>query len=188
MILFNSIFELLSMKHISAMDKINREANDNFKQLFAFISKTYSELSKSTNQSYAIGKKEAFEEVLYWLNTSHNSELKYVSAGAFHNMMGDKITKAKIALNSKQEEDDEIKAMTEMKIQDNKKKAHRQNVCEQKDDNNNNHNNNSSSFNFPISVQNLIQQNMNSGSYYNNSNGYSSDDSMNSGSLYKRKK
>lgn len=170
------------------MDKLNREVNDNFKQLFAAMSKTYSELSKCANQSYSIGKKEAFEEVLYWLNTSHNSELKFVSTGAFHNMMNDKIKKAKIALNSKQEEDDEIKAMAEIKIQDNRRKVHRQSIPEQKDDNANNSNSNSSTtINFPISVQSLIQQSTNISSYYNN-NGYTSDDSMNSGALYKRKK
>ena len=44
------------------MEKINKEVNESHRQLFANMSKIYSDLSKNMTQSYLTGKKEAYEE------------------------------------------------------------------------------------------------------------------------------
>ena len=88
------------------MEKINKEVNESHRQLFANISKIYSDLSKNMTQSYLTGKKEAYEEVLNWLINSTHNENKYIPPISFYNMITEKNVKTKIALASKTEDDD----------------------------------------------------------------------------------
>ena len=69
------------------MEKINKEVNESHRQLFANMSKIYSDLSKNMTQSYLTGKKEAYEEVLNWLINSTHNESKYISPISFYNMI-----------------------------------------------------------------------------------------------------
>lgn len=143
------------------MEKINKEVNESHRQLFANISKIYSDLSKNVTQSYLIGKKEAYEEVLNWLINSTHNESKFISPIAFYNMITEKNVKSKIALAAKNEEEDiDIKSHNECK-----KKLHRMYIS------NNTESNSSSDNSFvPMSMSNLLNS---------DSNGYSSDEMMN---------
>ena len=141
------------------MEKINKEVNESHRQLFANMSKIYSDLSKNMTQSYLTGKKEAYEEVLNWLINSTHNESKYISPISFYNMITEKNVKSKIALASKNEDDD-------ISHNECKKKLHRMYIS------NNTESNNSSSDNsfVPVSITNLLNS---------DSNGYSSDEMMN---------
>ena len=142
------------------MEKINKEVNESHRQLFANISKIYSDLSKNVTQSYLIGKKEAYEEVLNWLTNSTHNESKFISPIAFYNMITEKNVKSKIALAAKNEDEDiDIKSHNECK-----KKLHRMYIS------NNTESNSSDNSFVPVSMSNLLNS---------DSNGYSSDEMMN---------
>ena len=107
------------------MDKIKKEVNDMNKHLIDNITKFYNQLTRNLNSSYLTGKKEAYEEVIQWLISSHNNEMKFVSNPcALVNFLQEKNAKTKIAiLNSTNNnyEDDFIQKLQN----ENKKKLHR---------------------------------------------------------------
>lgn len=107
------------------MDKIKKEVNDMNKQLIDNITKFYNQSTRILNSSYLTGKKEAYEEVIQWLISSHNNEMKFVSnPSALFNFLQEKNAKTKIAiLNSTNNnyEDDFIQKLQN----ENKKKLHR---------------------------------------------------------------
>ena len=112
------------------MEKKNLKLKNKFTQLIGQVSKMYKEVSNSNNESYLIGRKEALEEILNWFVSSHNGELKYVSATSFFNMIQEKLTKTKTALVTKTGEDveEEIKPtmnFAEIKISDNRKRINK---------------------------------------------------------------
>jgi len=112
------------------MEKKNLKLKNKFTQLIGQVSKMYKEVSNSNNESFLIGRKEALEEILNWFVSSHNGELKYVSATSFFNMIQEKLTKTKTALATKSGEDveEEIKPtmnFAEIKISDNRKRINK---------------------------------------------------------------
>lgn len=114
------------------MDKINIKNKNNFTKLFGMVSKLYNEGNSNTSESYLIGKKEAYEEILNWFMTSHNGELKYISANSFLNMLQEKLTKTKSAIAQKnideiplQEEEIKQFNFSDIKIADNRKRIGR---------------------------------------------------------------
>jgi hypothetical protein len=112
------------------MEKKNLKLKNKFTQLIGQVSKMYKEVSNSNNESYLIGRKEALEEILNWFVSSHNGELKYVSATSFFNMIQEKLTKTKTALatNSGDDVEEEIKPtmnFSEIKISDNRKRINK---------------------------------------------------------------
>lgn len=112
------------------MDKKNLKLKNSFTQLIGQVSNMYKEVSNQTNEAYLLGKKEALEEVLNWFMTSHNGELKYVSANSFFNMIQEKLTKTKAAMTTRGGEDvePEIKQpinFADIKIADNRKRLNR---------------------------------------------------------------
>jgi hypothetical protein len=112
------------------MEKKNAKLKNTFTNLISHISKMYKEVSNVNNEGYLIGRREAFEEVLNWFVTSHNGELKYISATSFFNMIQEKIAKTKAAIATKvsNDEEEEIKPtmnFSEIKISDNRKRVNR---------------------------------------------------------------
>jgi hypothetical protein len=112
------------------MEKKNAKLKNTFTNLISHISKMYKEVSNVNNDAYLIGRKEAFEEMLNWYVTTHNGELKYISATSFFNMMQEKLAKTKAAIATKlsPDEEEEIKPtmnFSEIKISDNKKRVNR---------------------------------------------------------------
>jgi hypothetical protein len=110
------------------MEKKNLKLKTNFTQLISQVSNLYKEVFSSENESYNLGKKDAYEEILNWFINNHNGELKYISAGAFINMLQEKLTKVKSSLKSSSDEnsqEDDIKAfnLTGMKISENRKRT-----------------------------------------------------------------
>jgi hypothetical protein len=107
------------------MEKKNLKMKNNFTQLITQVSKFYKDASNSQTDSYNLGKKEAYDEILNWFLTSHNGDLKYISATSFFNMIQEKLTKVKTSLKGNPDEDDDIKPinLAEVKISDNRKRA-----------------------------------------------------------------
>jgi hypothetical protein len=161
------------------MEKKNLKLKNNFTQLISQVSKLYKDVSNTSNESYLQGKKEAFEEVLNWFITSHNGELKYLSANSFLNMIQEKIAKTKTALATKINEDggeEEIKQQvnfSDIKISDNRKRINRYSYIESNsnnygflnndqivvEDESNVSNVTNSHIPFPFSVSSLINSN-----------------------------
>ena len=114
------------------MEKKNAKIKNTFTQIIGHISKLYKDCSNLNSESYLIGKKEAFEEILNWFVTNHNGELKYVSATSFFNMIQEKLAKTRTAIASKQgdEAEEEINLkptmnFSEIKISDNRKRINK---------------------------------------------------------------
>lgn len=113
------------------MEKKNFKLKNDFSHLIGQVSKLYKEVSNSNTESYNLGKKEAYEEMLNWFVNSHNGELKYVSATSFLHMVQEKISKVKSALNNKNTEDplpdDSVKQLnfSDIKVSDNRKRINR---------------------------------------------------------------
>ena len=81
------------------MDKIKKEVNDMNKQLIDNITKFYNQSTRILNSIYLTGKKEAYEEVIQWLISSHNNEMKFVSnPNALVNFLQEKNSKTKISI------------------------------------------------------------------------------------------
>ena len=97
------------------MEKKNIKLKNNFSQLIAQVSKFYKDISSFENDSYNLGKKEAYEEILNWYLTVQDGDLKNITAGSLYNMLQEKISKIKLSLN----EEDQI---TTNDIKSNKKK------------------------------------------------------------------
>ena len=140
------------------MDKIKKEVNDMNKQLIDNITKFYNQSTRILNSSYLTGKKEAYEEVIQWLISSHNNEMKFVSnPSALFNFLQEKNAKTKIAiLNSTNNnyEDDFIQKLQN----ENKKKLHRMyNNSMLISTTENNYDQNINTF-IPFNIANLITQ------------------------------
>lgn len=147
------------------MEKINEEVNDNHRQLFSQISKIYSDISKNMTQSYLTGKKDGYEEILNWLISTNNLENKYITPNSFYNMIMEKNIKTKIALNAKNDEEDNDSRLHF----ENKKKLHRNSTMNFNSDNSSTENN---SF-VPFSIATLLN------STNTENNGDNSDEVMN---------
>jgi hypothetical protein len=100
------------------MDKKKEKLKSNFTQIVGQISKFYKDISNLENESYNIGKKEAYEEILQWLMTNHNMEFKFISPTSFLNMLQEKLSKVKIQLN----DTEETINLSEIKISENRKR------------------------------------------------------------------
>jgi len=157
------------------MEKKNLKMKNNFTQLIGQVSKLYKEVSNTTNESYLLGKKEAYEDILNWFITSHNGELKYISANSFFNIIQEKLIKTKTALATRTSEEtgeEEIKQQvnfSDIKISDNRKRVNRwsgnepdQIVVEEDSI--------GAQVNFPVSVSSLINTTNNSNSFSLGSN------------------
>lgn len=161
------------------MEKKNLKLKNDVSQLIAQVSKLYKEISSDNNESYYLGKKDAFEEMLNWFVTSHNGDLKYISANSFLNMVQEKLSKTKAAMNKNVEDvlpEEDIKGInfSDIKITDNKKRRYPSDLNEQlmMEDSNYQVNNN---FNIQSNVL------MNSGSAINNDNVFLNSTSSNNG-------
>ena len=144
------------------MEKISKESNENHKEILNIASKLYNKTSKTLNESYYIGKKESYEEILNWVLKNCKNE-RYINPNIFNNILIEKIAKAKIAL--KEEDDIENLVLNEKKE---KKKFHNKN-CYNISNKNNQINNNEYNI-FPTSVASIFNNNRNSFHFSNNLN------------------
>jgi len=136
------------------MEKKNTKLKNNITQMIGQLSKIYKEISSKENDSYLLGKKEGYEEILNWFLQTHNGDFRYVSANNFFNMIQEKLNKVKIAINKHNEEAEEeilnikdfrdLKQInfSDLKINDNRKRINRfaqdQSATEQLGQDNNN--------------------------------------------------
>jgi hypothetical protein len=154
-------------------------------QLISQVSKLYKDVSNSNNEAYYLGRKEALEEVLNWFITSHNGELKYISATSFFNMMQEKLSKTRSAIKNLDEGgngEEEIKNtinFSDIRLSDNRKRINRYamqdygmpyiNSNEGVMDEETTHcNNTTQTNNFPSSIGALINSNNSTGILNNN--------------------
>ena len=102
------------------MDKQQKKFKNTFSQFIAAASKGYKNLNDINNESYLIGKKEGYEEILNWFLTCTQGDIKYISASSFHNQLNDKIKKYKTCLT--EEDDEKMQMSSEIKVSERKKR------------------------------------------------------------------
>ncbi len=111
------------------MDKKITKVKNSFTSLIGHASKVYKEVSNITQESYLQGKREAYDEILNWFVSSHNGELKYVSATSLFGYLQEKITNVKselLKINTEENtEDTQTMNFGEIKISDNKKRINK---------------------------------------------------------------
>ena len=98
------------------MEKKNLKLKNNFTQIISQVSKLYKDTQCSESEAYNIGKKEAYEDILNWFINAQNGDLRYVTAGSFHNMLHEKITKLKCTTN---DDENNIEIKNKKKINSN---------------------------------------------------------------------
>jgi len=81
------------------MDKNNQNLTKYLNDLNSTIKGAYTDISETVNDSFQIGKKEAYDEMLLWMKEHHNPELKYISPFAILSAIQDKINKTNVNLN-----------------------------------------------------------------------------------------
>ncbi len=89
------------------MDKNNKKKtlNSTFTQIFLHLAKSTKDINELNNESYNKGKKEGLEEILNWVKTYNNGDLKYIPANIFINMLNEKSKKAKSKLSKTLQDD-----------------------------------------------------------------------------------
>ena len=102
------------------MDKQQKKFKNTFSQFIAAASKGYKNINDINNESYLIGKKEGYEEILNMFLTCTQGDIKYVSESSFHNNLSEKIKKYKASLT--EEEDDKMQNCSEIKITEKRKR------------------------------------------------------------------
>ena len=102
------------------MDKQQKKFKNTFSQFIAAASKGYKNLNDINNESYLIGKKEGYEEILNWFLTCTQGDIKFISASSFHNHLNDKIKKYKTCLT--EEDDEKMQMSSEIKVSERKKR------------------------------------------------------------------
>ena len=111
------------------MDQNSKKLKGETKRIFMELTKFYNETAETQQDSYLIGKKEAFEDVLNWLISNHNNEYRYVNTNSFFSLIQEKINKTKSSLNSNSEilDDGLFKPMNfcNIKIQESRKRVNK---------------------------------------------------------------
>jgi hypothetical protein len=105
------------------MDKHQKRIKNRFSQFIASTSLSYKNIYEKNNESYLIGKKEGYEEILNLFLTYAQGDIKYVSASSFQASLNEKVKKIKASLY----EDDEDKNNNEIKVNERKKRNNLQN-------------------------------------------------------------
>ena len=80
------------------MDKNSQTLNKYINDLNSTIKSAYTDISETVNDSFQLGKKEAYDELLQWMKEHHNPEFKYISPFAIFNIIQEKINKTNINL------------------------------------------------------------------------------------------
>lgn len=88
------------------MDKSNQVLKKNFVNVFCNMTKVCKDTLTGVNANYHQGRKDAFEEILAWFNSSE----KAVSANSFSLFLQDKLNK----LKTEDEEEKEMKPIFDM--------------------------------------------------------------------------
>ena len=100
------------------MDKHQKRIKNRFSQFIAATSLSYKNIYERNNESYLIGKKEGYEEILNLFLTYAQGDIKYVSASSFQSNLTEKLKKIKASLL----EDDEDRNSNEIKVNERKKR------------------------------------------------------------------
>jgi len=81
------------------MDKNNQNLSKYLNELNATIKGAYTDISETVNDSFNLGKKEAYDELIQWMKDHHNPEFKYISPFAVLSAIQEKIYKTNVNLN-----------------------------------------------------------------------------------------
>ena len=111
------------------------------------------DITDINNESYNKGKKEGLEEILNWVKSNNNGDLKYIPATSFISMLNDKSKKSKTKLNKVLNEDSSIEDKDKDFNEDKKSKRGKKR--------NNNNNTNNYKFSFKLnepSEGNLLEE------------------------------
>ena len=88
------------------MEKIKKDLNDTNKEILKQLSGLFSKLSNSIDQSYYLGQKSAYEEMLIWFKNSQNKSMKFIPPKNVKNYLLEKGAKSKYLLNDKRNNKD----------------------------------------------------------------------------------
>ena len=108
------------------MDKNQQKLNNNLKNLSSEIKTAYKDISENINDSYLIGKKDAYEEIMIWLKEHHHPELKYIAPFPLIGIAQEKLSKANSSLKikDKEKEDSDIN-FSKFRMANNKKRVNK---------------------------------------------------------------
>ena len=88
------------------MEKIKKDLNDTNKEILKQLYGLFSKLSNSIDQSYYLGQKSAYEEMLIWFKNSQNKSMKFIPPKNVKNYLLEKGAKSKYLLNDKRNNKD----------------------------------------------------------------------------------
>lgn len=91
------------------MDKQQKRSKNSFSQLIGASSLTFKNFNEIYQESYLIGKKEAYEEILNLFLTCTQGDIRYVPSSQFSNSLTEKLKKIKGSLSNEEEEISESK-------------------------------------------------------------------------------
>lgn len=101
------------------MDKSNKNnkktLNSTFTQIFLHLAKSMKDITDINNESYNKGKKEGLEEIINWVKTFNNGDLKYIPATSFISMLYDRSKKSKAKLSKAFNDEGEVSELNEEK-------------------------------------------------------------------------
>ena len=136
------------------MEKVKKDLNDCNKEFIKEFSEIYKKLSNSMDESYYLGQKDAYEEMLLYFKNSQNRSMKFIPPKNVKNYLIEKGAKSKNILNDKKKDKEDYTRKTN--------KANFNYLFYNKTFNIENNYKNTNEFNvFPTSVEKAIYNNQN---------------------------
>ena len=136
------------------MEKVKKDLNDCNKEIIKQFSELYKKLSNTMDESYYLGQKDAYEEMLIYFKNSQNRSIKFIPPKNVKNYLIEKGAKSKNILNEKKKDKEDYTR----KIN----KANFNYLFYNKTFNNENTYKNTNEFNvFPTSVEKALYNNQN---------------------------
>ena len=136
------------------MEKVKKDLNDCNKEIIKQFSELYKKLSNTMDESYYLGQKDAYEEMLIYFKNSQNRSIKFIPPKNVKNYLIEKGAKSKNILNEKKKDKEDYARKTN--------KANFNYLFYNKTFNNENTYKNANEFNvFPTSVEKALYNNQN---------------------------
>ncbi len=88
------------------MEKVKKDLNDCNKEIIKQFSELYKKLSNTMDESYYLGQKDAYEEMLIYFKNSQNRSIKFIPPKNVKNYLIEKGAKSKYILNDKKNNKD----------------------------------------------------------------------------------
>ena len=77
------------------MEKVKKDLNDCNKEIIKQFSELYKKLSNTMDESYYLGQKDAYEEMLIYFKNSQNRSIKFIPPKNVKNYLIEKGAKSK---------------------------------------------------------------------------------------------